>query len=227
MNNKKIISVILTLAVVFTSIPTVSYTIQAKRKVISLTKKTITVTKGKTKTAKLKNATKKVRWKVVSGRKNVKIVKKYGKNQNKIKIKAKGKGDAVIVAVHGKKICALKVKVKDKSAVRPEPTVKPKEEPTTKVEPTTEETKSEYATVTFIGNDKKSVVCTKEYQKGKPYGSFPKLYEEGYLFLGWHMDSSIGKKVWESDICEGNITLYASFVMLLPEVEETYELVEE
>ena len=232
MSNRKIISIILALVLVFTSIPAVSYSLQAKTKAPVLNSKKVVVKKGKTKTVKLKNARKKVQWKIVNGRKNVKIIKKSGKYQNKIKLKAVKKGNAVLVAVHGKKIYTLKVTVQGKSAVIPQPTVKPKEEATTKEEVTTKEEattegeKAEYATVTFLGFDDE-VVCTMEYEKGKPYGKFPKLHREDYLFLGWHMNSDIGKRVRESDVCIGDITLYAKFVMLLPPVEETYEIVEE
>ena len=223
MNNKKSISIILSLVIVFTSIPTISYEAQAKTKVPVLSSKKIVVTKGKTKTVKLKNATKKVQWKVVSGRKNVKIVKKSGKYNNKIKLKAVKKGNAVLVAVHGKKIYILKATVTDKKVIVPESTTKLEEE-TTKVEQTTEEVV--YAKVTFLGLDE-NIVCTMEYQKGKPYGAFPRLYDENYLFLGWHMESDIGKRVKEDDVCMGDITLYAKFVRLGPTIEPTYEIVEE
>ena len=232
MSNRKIISIILALVLVFTSIPAVSYSLQAKTKAPVLNSKKVVVRKGKTKTVKLKNARKKVQWKIVNGRKNVKIIKKSGKYQNKIKLKAVKKGNAVLVAVHGKKIYTLKVTVQGKSAVIPQPTVKPKEEATTKEEvttkeePTTEGEKAEYATVTFLGlNDE--VVCTMEYEKGKPYGKFPKLYREDYLFHGWYADSNVEKRVRESDICETNITLYAHLTVVFPPVEETYEIVEE
>lgn len=226
MGKRKMMSIILVLAIVFTSIPVMSYSVQAKTKAPSFSKKNIDITMGKTKTVKLKNATKKVRWKVVDGRKNVKIVKKFGKNQNKIKIKAKEKGSAVLVAVHGKKIYTLKVVVKDKNAVVPTPTVKPTEEVTTKEEAATEEGKPEYATVTFLGLDNE-VICTMKYQKGKQYGSLPKLYVKDYLFHGWRVESNVGKGVKETDICEGNITLYAHLTIVFPAVEETYELIEE
>ena len=124
------------------------------------------------------------------------------------------------MAVHGKNIYTLKVTVQGKSVVIPQPEVKPKEEPTT------ENKKVEYATVTFIGVDNE-IVCTMEYEKGKPYGKFPKLDRENRLFMGWHMQSSIGKRVQETDICQGDITLYVFMVYLSPLVEETYEIVGE
>lgn len=225
MRNKKIISMILTLVIVFTSIPMMGYSLQAKTKVPALSSKKVVIKKGKTKTVKLKNATKKVQWKAVSGRKNVKIVKKSGKYKNKIKLKARRKGSAVLVAVHGKKIYILNVIVKEKGVVVPEPTTKPNEEPTTKPEPTTENQEPEYATITFLGIDKK-VVCTMEYQKGKAYGSLPFMYLEQYVFLGWDTEYYGGEVVKESDICQGDATFFAALYKLLPTVEETYEIVE-
>ena len=225
MNNKKSISIILSLVIVFTSIPTISYEAQAKTKVPVLSSKKVAVAKGKTKIVKLKNATKKVQWKVVSGRKNVKIIRKFGKYKNKIKLKATKKGNAVLVAVHEKKIYTLKVTVQGKSVVIPQSTVKPKEELTTKEEPATETKKVEYATVTFIGVDNE-IVYVMKCEKGKPYGKFPKLYRENRLFMGWHMESSIGKRVRETDICQGDITLYVFMVYLSPPEEPTYEIVE-
>ena len=230
MNKKRIISIILMWVIVLTSIPVISYEAQAKTKEPMLSNKKVVVKKGNTKTIKLKNARKKVQWKVVSGRKNVKIIKKFGKYQNKIKLKARRKGNAVLVAVHGKKIYTLKVMVKEKGMVLPESTVKTKEELTTKEEETTkvEQTTEEvaYAKVTFLGIDE-NIVCTMEYQKGKTYGAFPRLYDENYLFLGWHMESDIGKRVKEDDVCMGDITLYAKFVRLGPTIEPIYEIVEE
>lgn len=223
MRNRKIISIILTLVIVFTSIPMMEYSLQAKTKVPALSSKKVVIKKGKTKTVKLKNATKKVQWKVVSGRKNVKIVKKSGKYKNKIKLKAGKKGNAVLVAVHGKKIYILDATVKEKGAVVPEPTTKPKEELTTKEEVTTENQKPEYATVTFLGFDDE-VVCSIKYEKGKPYGSLPQIYREGYFLLTWEKDT--GEIVRDFYICEEDITLYSDFRKLSPPVEETYEMEE-
>lgn len=223
MNKKRIMSIVLIGVIVLTSIPVISYEAQAKTKAPMLSNKKVVVKKGNTKTIKLKNARKKVQWKVVGGRKNVKIVKKSGKYNNKIKLKAVKKGNAVLVAVHGKKIYTLKATVTDKKVIVPEATTKLEEE-TTKVEQTTEEVV--YAKVTFLGFDE-NIVCTMEYQKGKPYSAFPRLYEENYLFLGWHMESDIGKRVKEDDVCMGDITLYAKFIRLGPTIEPTYEIVEE
>ena len=227
MSKRKIISIILALVIVFASVPTASYSLQAKTKVSVLSSKKIAVTKGKTKTVKLKNATKKVKWKVVSGRKNVKIVKKTGKYQNKIKLKARKKGNAVLVAVHGKKIYTLKVMIKDKGIVVPETIEKPKEEPTTKEEETTENLKPEYATVTFLGFDGE-VACTMEYEKGKPYQAFPSVYsvyKEGYSFLGWSEEKN-GKAISRTAICERDVTLWAQYGKVGNLVEATYEIVE-
>lgn len=223
MNKKRIMSIILAWVIVFTSVPTISYEAQAKTKSPVLSNKKIFVKKGKKKTVKLKNVTKKVYWKIVSGSKKIKIVKKSGKYNQKVQIKAKGKGNAVIVALHGKKIYTLKVTVTDKKVIVPESTTK-QEETTPKIEPTTEE-KVEYAKVTFLGIDK-SVIFTMEYPKGKPYGSFPRIYEESYLFLGWHMESDIGKRVKEDDICMEDIILYAKFIRP-GTIEPAYENVEE
>ena len=225
MGNRKIISIILTLIIVFTGIPMMGYSLQAKAKVPVLSSKKIAVKKGKIKTVRLKNATEKVQWKVVSGRKNVKIVKKYGKYKDKIKLKGRKKGNTVLVAVHGKDIYILKVTVKEKGVVVTEPIIKPKEEPTTKPEPTTENQKPDYATVTFLDFDEE-VVCTMEYEKGKPYGSLPLLYKKGFVLIGWRKENSIGKVIWEEDICEGDIILWSDFIRVLPTVEETYEIVD-
>ena len=223
MSNRKVISIILALVIVFTSIPIASYSLQAKTKVPVLSSKKIVVAKGKTKTVKLKNATKKVQWKVVSGRKNVKIVKKSGKYNNKIKLKAVKKGNAVLVVVYGEKIYTLKVIVKEKEMIEPETTMQPKKEVTTKNEPAIEDQKREYATVTFLDFDG-NIACTIQYPKGKPYGVLPVVRKEGFVMIGW--DGEDKENVWWTDICEGDITLRPHFIRVLPTVEETYKIVE-
>lgn len=57
---------------------------------------------GNKKTVKLKKAKKKVKWKIVAGKKNISI-KKKGKLKNKLIVKGKKVGKAKIKAICGKK----------------------------------------------------------------------------------------------------------------------------
>ena len=78
----------------------------AKKAGLSQSKLTVTV--GGQKTLKMKNTSKKVSWKILSGKKNIKLQKK----KSSVKIKGKKAGNAKIQAkVAGKKyICKVKVK---------------------------------------------------------------------------------------------------------------------
>ena len=62
-------------------------------------------------------------------------------------------------------------------------------------------------TVTFNGNGGSTSQTQKIVQQGKRYGTLPSATRNGYDFDGWYTESGI--KVNESDICPGNITLYA------------------
>lgn len=81
---------------------------QAAKKV-ALDKKKLTITAGKTKKLKLKNNKKKVSWKVVSGKKCVKL---KAKKKTGVTIVARKKGNAKVQAVVGKKKYTCKVTVK-------------------------------------------------------------------------------------------------------------------
>ena len=69
-------------------------------KKVSLSTKKLTVTKGKSKTLKVKNTKKKVKWKILSGKKYISL-KKKGKVA--VSVKGKKKGTAKVQATVGKK----------------------------------------------------------------------------------------------------------------------------
>ena len=79
-------------------------------KKVSLSTKKLTVTKGKSKTLKVKNTTKKVKWKILSGKKYISL-KKKGKVA--VSVKGKKKGTAKVQATVGKKKLTCKVTVKN------------------------------------------------------------------------------------------------------------------
>ena len=81
----------------------------AKKKKVKLSKKTVTVKIGKTVKLKLKNNKKKVKWTVISGKKNVTLSKK---KKTGVTIKGKKPGTAKVQAKIGKKKYVCKVKVK-------------------------------------------------------------------------------------------------------------------
>ena len=106
-------------------------------KKVSLSTKKLTVTKGKSKTLKVKNTKKKVKWKILSGKKYISL-KKKGKVA--VSVKGKKKGTAKIQATVGKKKLTCKVTVKNvktskitpASPVTATPTTKPTATPTAK-----------------------------------------------------------------------------------------------
>ena len=79
-------------------------------KKVSLSTKKLTVTKGKSKTLKVKNTTKKVKWKILSGKKYISL-KKKGKVA--VSVKGEKKGTAKVQATVGKKKLTCKVTVKN------------------------------------------------------------------------------------------------------------------
>ena len=98
---KRVIAVLLTITLVMCLLPA-NNIVQAKSHKVKLSKKNITVMIGKKKTVKLKKAKKKVKWKIVAGKKNISI-KKKGKLKNKLIVKGKKVGKAKIKAICGKK----------------------------------------------------------------------------------------------------------------------------
>ena len=120
---KRVIAVLLTITLVMCLLPA-NNIVQAKSQKVKLSKKNITVMIGKKKTVKLKKAKKKVKWKIVAGKKNISI-KKKGKLKNKLIVKGKKVGKAKIKAICGKKKYTLKVVVKKKKIQKP--TTKPGE----------------------------------------------------------------------------------------------------
>ena len=103
---KKAAALVLTFTMAAAMVP---QSAQAAKK-IKLEKKTVTVTVGKTVKLKLKNNKKKVKWTVISGKKNV-ILSKKGKASATIKGKKAGK--AKVQAKIGKKKYVCKVTVKN------------------------------------------------------------------------------------------------------------------
>ena len=82
----------------------------AAKKKVKLNKKTVTVNVGKTVKIKLKNNKKKVKWTVISGKKNVSLSKK---GKTSVTIKGKKAGKAKVQAKIGKKKYVCKVTVKN------------------------------------------------------------------------------------------------------------------
>lgn len=87
----------------------------AKKKKVKLSKKTVTVKIGKTVKLKLKNNKKKVKWTVISGKKNVTLSKK---KKTGVTIKGKRAGTAKVQAKVGKKKYVCKVTVKKKKSAK-------------------------------------------------------------------------------------------------------------
>lgn len=88
-------------------------------KKVSLSTKKLTVTKGKSKTLKVKNTKKKVKWKILSGKKYISL-KKKGKVA--VSVKGKKKGTAKVQAKVGKKKLTCKVTVKNVKTYKTTPT---------------------------------------------------------------------------------------------------------
>ena len=104
---KQLMVCMLSFALLLGLIPTAE--VSAAKKV-SLSSKKITVTKGKSKTLKVKNTKKKVKWKILSGKKYI-TLKKKGKVA--VTIKGKKKGTAKVRATVGKKRLMCKIIVKN------------------------------------------------------------------------------------------------------------------
>lgn len=107
---KRKLAILLVFMLVFTMMP---QTALAAKKKVKLSKKNVTVTVGKTFKLKLKNNKKKVKWTVISGKKNVTLSKK---KKTGVTIKGKKPGTAKVQAKVGKKKYVCKVKVKKASS---------------------------------------------------------------------------------------------------------------
>ena len=64
------------------------------------------------------------------------------------------------------------------------------------------------STLTFIGNLDGIGNWTQIYDDTYAYGEFPHVEKPCYEFLGWHTDPAAGERVEESDISNGDKTLY-------------------
>lgn len=218
---KKFIVGILSMVLLLSGIITAEQTeVYAKTKEVQLSRKKVTVVQEKTKTIRLKNVWKKVSWKVIKGKKVVKIVKKSGKYKNTIKLKGLKEGKAVIRAKYGKKTYKVKITVKkseknSNEVVNPQETMvnpTPQETTTTpenpSVEPTTPEEK--YATVSFVTHGlMETEIESISVKIGEPYGQLPEPITEKYWFMGWSTEYYNGTIIKETDICTGDIVLYA------------------
>lgn len=224
---KRFTSFILVIVLVFVEIFTLlPKTILAKNGKTALSRKKITMKVGKKKTIKLKNAKKRVKWKVIKGKKVVRITKISGKRKNVIKVKGRKAGIAQIKAKCGKKTYKVKIRVnnstKEGNKVLP---TKPEEQTTSEEETTLVPKK--YATVKFdTGRGPKVEDMT--FEIGKPYGILPEPKREPfgdteYNFLGWFTESYSGKRVRETDICTGDITLYAFFIAIGGDISHDHE----
>ena len=140
---KKVRSTVAFLLVFVLSFSVIPQNVLAAKKKVKLSKKSVTVTVGKTVKVKLKNNKKKVKWTVVSGKKNVKLSKK---KKTGVTIHGKKAGKAKVQAKVGKKKFVCKVTVKnadtnqntDKNNGKKtaKPTVKPTEKPVLPSTPT-------------------------------------------------------------------------------------------
>ena len=108
---KKTLAVALTFAMTVVMVPQSAL---AAKKQVKLTKKSVSVAVGKTVKVKLKNNKKKVKWTVVSGKKNVALSKK---GKTGVTIKGKRVGKAKVQAKIGKKkyVCTVTVTNKNKA----------------------------------------------------------------------------------------------------------------
>ena len=104
---KKTAALVLTFIMAAAMVP---QSAEAAKKKVKLDKKTVTVTVGKTVKLKLKNNKKKVKWTVISGKKNVSLSKK---GKAGVTIKGKKAGKAKVQAKIGKKKYVCKVTVKN------------------------------------------------------------------------------------------------------------------
>lgn len=108
---KKTLAVALTFAMTVVMVPQSAL---AAKKQVKLNKKSVSVAVGKTVKVKLKNNKKKVKWTVVSGKKNVALSKK---GKTGVTIKGKRVGKAKVQAKIGKKkyVCTVTVTNKNKA----------------------------------------------------------------------------------------------------------------
>lgn len=108
---KKTLAVALTFAMTVVMVPQSAL---AAKKQVKLNKKSVSVAVGKTVKVKLKNNKKKVKWTVVSGKKNVALSKK---GKTGVTIKGKRVGKAKVQAKIGKKkyVCTVTVTNKNKT----------------------------------------------------------------------------------------------------------------
>ena len=140
---KKVRGTVAFLLVFVLSFSVIPQNVLAAKKKVKLSKKSVTVAVGKTVKVKLKNNKKKVKWTVVSGKKNVKLSKK---KKTGVTIHGKKAGKAKVQAKVGKKKFVCKVTVKNadtnqntdknngKKTVKPTP--KPTEKPSLPSTPT-------------------------------------------------------------------------------------------
>lgn len=110
---KKTLAVALTFAMTVVMVPQSAL---AAKKQVKLNKKSVSVAVGKTVKVKLKNNKKKVKWTVVSGKKNVALSKK---GKTGVTIKGKRVGKAKVQAKIGKKkyVCTVTVMNKNKTQI--------------------------------------------------------------------------------------------------------------
>ena len=71
---KRVLPLLLSFAMVMGAFTSVD--VSAAKKKVSLSSKKITINVGQTKTVKVKNTTKKVKWKILSGKKYISLTKK-------------------------------------------------------------------------------------------------------------------------------------------------------
>ena len=120
----------------------------------------------------------------------------------------------------GKRKYKIKVTVKANQKNLPTNKQTPVLETTSKEQETTSEPVIEkYATVTFDCG----WLAEKETRKikiGEPYGEFPEPKVDSYVFNGWHTEYYGGDLVKETDICTGDVTLYAWLTHLGGAVDE-------
>ena len=110
---KKTLAVALTFAMTVVMVPQSAL---AAKKPVKLNKKSVSVAVGKTVKVKLKNNKKKVKWTVVSGKKNVALSKK---GKTGVTVKGKRVGKAKVQAKIGKKkyVCTVTVTNKNKTQI--------------------------------------------------------------------------------------------------------------
>ena len=136
---KKVRSTVAFLLVFVLSFSVIPQNVLAAKKKVKLSKKSVTVTVGKTVKVKLKNNKKKVKWTVVSGKKNVKLSKKkktgvtiHGKKAGKAKVQAKIGKKKFVCKVTVKKAGTNQNKDKNDSKKTADPTATPTVKPTEK-----------------------------------------------------------------------------------------------